>query len=366
MASQAKKKGASRVRGAKDFADRQAELFSADFSFSGYERDFVALNLGGKRFLDISGVSGADSVTDGRGAVFADFDNDGDSDIFLRAMHGPAHRLFHNRVGQDLSFVRIALQGTRSGRDAFGAIVQVKTSAGLLTQVKNGGGGFLSQPDPRLLFGLGQDARAEWIEVLWPSGLKQRFDGPAAGTSLLLVEGRETARNVPERRFRLPDPLSPLEQRFVKLLVKPRQPLPALSILDLTNKKKPLTDLLTPGRPILLNFWATWCVSCATEMPELQKLYRGSDSDGLRIVGISVDDATARDKIPAFLERAGVTYPVCAIEPSELAKLFATPDVGIPLSILLDEKLRVVDLFQGWSMQSRLRLAELTRTTRTR
>ncbi|MFB3095508.1 MAG: FG-GAP repeat domain-containing protein, partial [Candidatus Acidiferrales bacterium] len=63
-------------------ADQFRLIFEEGFSFSGYERDLLSLNLGGKKFLDISGISGIDSVTDGRGSVFADFDNDGDLDVF--------------------------------------------------------------------------------------------------------------------------------------------------------------------------------------------------------------------------------------------------------------------------------------------
>lgn len=363
MASGSKSEKTTRARGARTFAQRQADLFSADFSFSGYERDLLALNLGNGRFLNISGVSGADSVTDGRGSVFADFDNDGDPDIFLRSMHGTAHQLFRNNVGQDLNFIRIALRGTQSGRDAYGATVRVKTSQGLLTQVKSGGAGFLSQPDPRLLFGLGRDIRAESIEVLWPSGHRQRFTGAEAGTSLLLIEGRPIAQPVRERRFSLPNPLSPIEKRFKLLKVKPEQPLPALTLLELDGTKKPLASLLKPGRPVLINFWATWCQGCTTEMPELQRLATQTSPKAPRIIGISVDKPAARPKIPAFVKRLGVTYPVYCIDPKELAKLFTTNDPGIPLSILLDENLRVVDLFQGWSPQTRKRLHRWTHPT---
>ncbi len=64
-----------------DLGQRRRELLATGFSFSGYERDQLMLNLGEGKFLDISGVSGMDSITDGRGAVFADFDNDGDLDV---------------------------------------------------------------------------------------------------------------------------------------------------------------------------------------------------------------------------------------------------------------------------------------------
>src|SRR5215467_3100329 len=106
------------------------------------------MNIGGKKFMDISGVSGIDSITDGRAAVFADFDNDGDEDVFLTTI-----LLFRNNVGQDSHWLRILLEGGKeTGRDAYGSVVRVKTSAGTLTKVKAGGSGFLSQNDPRLLF----------------------------------------------------------------------------------------------------------------------------------------------------------------------------------------------------------------------
>ena len=145
--------------------DHMGKIFEEGFSFSGFERDKLYLNDGGKRFVDISGLSGLDSVTDGRGAAYADFDNDGDYDIFLTTLQGQAHHLFRNNVGQENGFLRVTLEGRESGRDAFGAEVRVKTTQGVLTKVKAGGSGFVSQSDPRLLFGLGADTEAAWIQV---------------------------------------------------------------------------------------------------------------------------------------------------------------------------------------------------------
>ena len=281
-------------------------------------------------------------------------------------MHGPAHLLFRNQVGQDLNFIRVGLRGTRSGPDAFGAVVRMKTSAGVLTRVMNGGGGFLSQSDPRMLFGLGRDQRAEWMEIRWPSGLVQHFDGPEAGASLVLIEGQDEVRCVHERRFQLPDPLTPMEKRFRAVRVRRREHLPDLTVLRMDGEPTPLRSMLTPGRPVLLNFWATWCAGCATEMGALQQLHAGAGSAGPHVLGISVDGSGGRDAIPEFLKRAGVTYPVCVMDRANLGRLFATPDTGVPLSILLDEELRVVDVFQGWSAETRARLGKLTRPAHTR
>ncbi|MCZ6493522.1 MAG: CRTAC1 family protein [Planctomycetota bacterium] len=181
---------------------RLKPLVQGGYSLSGYERDCLFLNLGTKRYLDISGASGIDSVTDGRAAVYADFDSDGDLDVFLTTIQGPSHLLFRNNVGQDAAWIRVSLIGTRSGRDAFGAIVRVKSSLGVQTKAKLGGEGYLSQHDPRLLFGLAADPHVDWLEVIWPSGLRQRFENLPTGAHMRITEGRPEIETVPDRRAR--------------------------------------------------------------------------------------------------------------------------------------------------------------------
>ena len=115
--------------GSDDYRDDHfGKLFKEGFSFSGFERDALYLNRGDKTFLNVSGISGIDSESDGRGAVFADFDNDGDQDVFLTTIQGSAHLLFRNNVGSEAAYVRVMLEGRASGRDAFGAIVRVGTA----------------------------------------------------------------------------------------------------------------------------------------------------------------------------------------------------------------------------------------------
>ena len=349
---------------AKTFSDLQAELFADGFSFSGYERDLVALNRGDGRYLDISGVSGADSVSDGRGSVFADFDNDGDLDIFLRAVHGEAHHLFRNNVGAESGFVRVALRGTDSGRDAFGAEVRLGTTTGVLTKVKSGGSGFVSQSDPRLLFGLGGDAAAEWLEVTWPSGRRQRFEGPRSGSSILIVEGADAPVTVEERRFSLPAPLSPDERRWLALGLEHGRPVKDISIHLSSGEESRLSDLVSEGETLLLNLWATWCRPCAREMPELQKLHLSAGPHP-RVVGVSVDGETTRDRIGQFAENLGITYEVAHIESSELERLLGTTDPGVPVSLILDDQLRPIDLLVGWSDETAERLERLTVSTDT-
>lgn len=169
-----------------------------DFSFAGHERDTLFMNVaagrrGARRFVDISGISGVDSIGDGRGVVFADFDNDGDYDLFITSLQGESHLLFRNNVGQENRHLRVLLEGT-GGSDAFGSVVRVQTSQGTLTKIKAGGSGFISQHDPRLLFGLGRDTRARSVEVAWANGKVERFRGAFnANSTVLLREGSGSA-----------------------------------------------------------------------------------------------------------------------------------------------------------------------------
>ena len=61
------------------------------------------------------------------------------------------------------------------------------------------------------------------------------------------------------------------------------------------------------GRPLLLNFWASWCAPCVKEMPELDRFAQTQGTDGVQVVGIALEDAEA---VRAFLTRIPVTYPI--------------------------------------------------------
>jgi peroxiredoxin len=334
-------------------------IFKEGFSFSGFERDRLALSLGGKRFLDISGVSGVDSISDGRGALFADLDNDGDLDIFLTAVQREAHYLFRNNVGSENRFLRVELEGTRSGRDAFGAVVRVKSSAGIQTKIKAGGSGFLSQNDPRLLFGLGKDHHAEWVEITWPSGAVQKLGRIGSDTSIKIVEGREDYVTIAEHRFQLPDPLSKPEALMARLGLRKGDPFPDVTLRAPEDDREiHLGDLFRPGRRYLVNLWATYCIPCREEMPELQKLYPRFREMGIELLGVSIDVDTV-DRVQAFLEEKEIHYPIYTTEEASISRIFSRGEVFIPTSALLDDRGHVLEIFSGWSEESRAAIHRL-------
>ncbi len=328
------------------------EAGDESLSMSGFERHFVSMNLGeGRGFRDISGCSGADSITDGRAAIFADLDDDGDLDIFSTSwtqgggsedLGRPGHLVYRNNVGQDASWVRVALEGRESGRDAWGAQVRMETAAGVHTKVKMAGSGFVSQFDPRLLFGLGAATEATSVEVRWPSGQVQTLPSVLAGSSIRIVEGVAEPIAVTERPARL---LGPEDRPVLKVPgIVPRvgDPVPPLRTVSPEGVPVPLET-----GPMLLNFWATWCVTCDEEMRDLQGLV---DELGLRVVGVSLDAEAGREaRIARWRAEHGIRYPLVGLDGGDVEKVFRKGLIQLPLTLTVDRRGRVVSIHQGWS-----------------
>ncbi|MGD0776804.1 MAG: TlpA disulfide reductase family protein [Candidatus Solibacter sp.] len=81
-----------------------------------------------------------------------------------------------------------------------------------------------------------------------------------------------------------------------------------LTLQDANGRKVRLRDLR--GKPVVLNFWATWCGPCNDEMPMLVDLEKQYSARGVLFVGASLDDAGTKAKIPAFLAEHKVAFAV--------------------------------------------------------
>ena len=112
-----------------------------------------------------------------RAAALSDFDNDGDTDLFIVNLND-SPTLLRNDSGDRNNWLGLELVGVESNRDAIGT--QVRVQAGGLKQVRevHRGYGFQAQHDPRLLFGLGPHERVDWVEIRWPSGRRQVLKNP--------------------------------------------------------------------------------------------------------------------------------------------------------------------------------------------
>ncbi len=98
-----------------------------------------------------------------------------------------------------------------------------------------------------------------------------------------------------------------------------------------TGEEISLSDYL--GETVLVNIWATWCIPCRVETPFLQETYERFQSQGLNILGISVDSPGSEDMIRTFIDENSVTYDI-ALDPSMVSTdIFSV--VGLPASFLI-------------------------------
>jgi len=142
-----------------------------------------------------------------------------------------------------------------------------------------------------------------------------------------------------------------------ELHAKAGQPDPDLSVTGLDGRATTLRALVRHGRRLLVNVWATWCLPCRKEMPELEALRPRLAERGVDLVGVSVDTET--DAPVAAYAAARVTYPIYRLDPAEMGRLYRTDEVTVPLSFLLEPDGRVAELVPGWSDASRRRFAEI-------
>jgi len=148
-------------------------------------------NLGSKKFENVSNAVGADftKALVGRGAIYGDFDHDGDLDVLLTSNNGPAY-LYRNDGGNKNKWISIRMVGTKSNRDGIGASVAIASASGKQWNVVRSGSSYASQSDLALVFGLGQDPMVKSIEVTWPSGTRQTFSNVAANQFITIDEAR--------------------------------------------------------------------------------------------------------------------------------------------------------------------------------
>lgn len=124
----------------------------------------------------------------GRGLASGDLDNDGGADFLVTANDGLL-AYFHNRSTTESHWLIVDVVGTASGRDAVGAAVTVRSGGLRQVAQRIGGGSYQSASDPRLHFGLRTFARADSVEVAWPSGRVDRYTDVRADTMYVLREG---------------------------------------------------------------------------------------------------------------------------------------------------------------------------------
>ena len=154
------------------------------------QTDQLFLNMGGSSFIDVSGRSGTyfSMKRVNRGAAFGDYDNDGDTDIFVMSLNQKPV-LLRNDGGSENNWLKIKTVGVKSNRDGIGARIKVVTRSHTQIREVQAGSSYLSGHDLRLIFGLGADTEARKVKITWPSGLEQTLTAVEANQFLIITEG---------------------------------------------------------------------------------------------------------------------------------------------------------------------------------
>jgi enediyne biosynthesis protein E4 len=157
------------------------------------------LNRGKASFQDVAAEVGGgfDLPKVGRGLAYGDFDRDGDLDLLLTTNNGPVY-LYRNDQLSGYRSIRFRLVGTKSNRDAIGAVVRVFAGGLVQSRMIKGGSSYLSQSELPATFGLEKRDQIDRVVIDWPSGQTEEYKHLRAGQTYECTEGKGI---VPQKGF---------------------------------------------------------------------------------------------------------------------------------------------------------------------
>lgn len=169
--------------------DDQIETIEKDVT---YREPMLLFHGDGKLLRNVSAESGPlfSKHISARGLAIGDFDNDGAVDVLV-SINDAAPLLLRNTAARGNHWLGVRLVGKQSNRDAIGARLTWRSGDLQRSRTKVGGGSYLSSHDPRLVLGIGERSRIDWLEVKWPQpgGGTERFAAPPIDRYIAIVEG---------------------------------------------------------------------------------------------------------------------------------------------------------------------------------
>lgn len=135
-------------------------------------------------------------------------------------------------------------------------------------------------------------------------------------------------------------------------------PAPHFTAQNLDGSTFKLEDALGKG-PIIINFWATWCVSCMREMQALKPIYAAHQKDSLQILSVSIDGPRSIGKVPDLIKARNIPYTVLLDPEASVKQAFGVRNV--PQMFVLDRYGLVIYHHLGFGPGDDAKIEELLR-----
>lgn len=370
----------------RSWKEDEKDLSNITHPFSGSERNRLFLSSHGESFLDVSGISGVDSPSDGRVSVWLDMDRDGRHDLAVVNSNRPLLQLYRNKTDDadpNGNFIALKFVGGNdaaepssqfSNRNGFGTRVVVQAAGRQITREHFCGQGFAGQNTSTMLIGLGEATTIDQLSVTWPSGIEQRFSDLAADKLIVLFERPAATSQPPATESGSNSQgITVTDYRQVPIDTPQAGQLAA----DDQNDNPPLN--LAPSelaaaadassdnvhtedsKIVVLTTMASWCTSCAKHQPLLKEMSKQFDASDVSFVGFAGDPEDPADDLRGFVTRLNIDYPVAA-EPaaalrSTVEAILNSGDGAdvLPSTILLNSRGQVLATHSGIPTASEIR-----------
>jgi peroxiredoxin len=125
---------------------------------------------------------------------------------------------------------------------------------------------------------------------------------------------------------------------------------PDFELIDTTGKTYRLSDLR--GRPILLNFWASWCSPCKAEMPAMQQVYRQFQDQGFVVLAVNSTSQDSRNSALSFADQLGLSFPILWDDQGVVSDLYQIK--ALPSTFFIDQEGTIREIIIGGPMADAL------------
>lgn len=347
--------------------DALGALIASGKSFSGRERNVAFLNMQSPdvSFACASGAVNLDQIDDSRTVIPADWDNDGDLDLWYANRTAPRLRFLRNDLSLNGHWLTLTLEGRAANRDAVGTRAELTlraadgTERNLWRRVK-AGDGFLSQTPKSLHFAFRADETITKLLVRWPAPGRalQEITGIEANARWKITEDAPAVRLERSRLSLQSTPAAPpKELPLIRAPLVNRVPLGSVPFLDTTGKSASLSGPLP--QPVLVVFWGSWCARCAAEMKDLAT--HASELKSLRLLALAVDTATPTagqtdvdnvrralaDRPWPFESGFATQATLSALVRAEASALYPERALELPSAYLIDPDGRLSVIYHG-------------------